>query len=81
MKGLAFEVDDKEFGGMAEHAVNDICQDPRMAPYEDRIRKNAILEKDYSQSFLIEPVEPWATIIHGDFWVNNIMFRHGKLNF
>lgn len=27
------------------------------------------------RTFKILPNEPWATITHGDFWVNNILFR------
>lgn len=47
-------------------------------------KKNfAIIESTFSnvlegKTYKCEPEEPWATITHGDFWVNNIMFHKDK---
>ena len=30
------------------------------------------------QQLTVSPSEPWATITHGDFWVNNIMFHQDE---
>ena len=58
----------------AQADVNDIAE---LKPYLDRVNKTIEygiqMNKDMSQ-----PEEPWATLVHNDFWVNNMMFRHDQ---
>lgn len=78
---IPFDVIDEEFEQMAENILDVLIRDPRIAPYKDRMRKSVIRGKDYVSVFKIDPVEPYVTINHGDFWVNNIMFHHGETKF
>lgn len=54
-----------------------MSQDPRSAKYLDRIQNAAQGLKDWKALLLADPVVPWMTVTHGDFWVNNIMFLEG----
>lgn len=49
-------------------------EDPVMCRHYD-IMKVALTE-DQNNMYFGTPPEPWATIVHSDFWVNNIMFRN-----
>lgn len=53
---------------------------PLFNPYSDRIE--ALSAARLKNVWNIEPVchEPWTTIIHGDFWTNNIMFHKDELD-
>ncbi|KAK9300138.1 hypothetical protein QLX08_007063 [Tetragonisca angustula] len=59
-----------------------IKKDPELNPYYERCERvlSELKPEDiWSDSFR----EPWTTIIHSDFWVNNMMFRRsekGKIN-
>ncbi|XP_017879753.1 uncharacterized protein LOC108624753 [Ceratina calcarata] len=62
---------------MFKVVLNTIQQDPEMSPhYErcDKILSGFTLEKLWAE----EVREPWSTIIHSDFWVNNIMFHRSE---
>ena len=52
-----------------------IISNPKIAIYGERLEK---FLKDYCTGFQSEmtPEGPWSTIIHGDFWINNIMYHH-----
>lgn len=74
MAEFPFEMSPDDFKKLVNHTIARIRQDPRICNYADRLRAT------YTnfQSFLdFEASEPWISIIHGDFWINNIMFRHG----
>lgn len=45
-------------------------------PYLDRV--NRTVEKFGAVNDDVKPHEPWGTLVHNDFWVNNMMFRHDK---
>lgn len=48
---------------------------PELQPYMDRVRKNIIESCPFGER---EIREPWTTIMHLDFWCNNIMITGGK---
>lgn len=76
-----FDMEDSEFKEIIDHTVELICQDSRIAKYEGRIKETYLESRNWKSFVEFEAVEPWVTINHGDFWVNNIMYRHGKLIF
>lgn len=59
--------------------VNLFKTNSRFQRYSDRIEAIAAQRKNVWD---VEPVchEPWATIVHGDFWTNNIMFHKDQLD-
>lgn len=69
----SFEFTNDDVKGMLDGMLKLICQDSRIADHEDRIR-DTLEQLDLNAT---ELVEPWVSITHDDFWVNNIMFRHG----
>lgn len=69
-----FEMSEDEFQEIVDHTMKLISQDPRICNYVDRIKSTFV----NLQTFLeYEAIEPWVSINHGDFWINNIMFCHG----
>jgi len=62
-----------QFEEMIEYSFNLIYSDPRIAKYVDRVKEKSKIRFDYLQNIVID--EPWSSIIHGDFWVNNIMYH------
>lgn len=51
-----------------------LCADPRLAQYEDRI--NQAFSRD--RKTVKQPNNIWMTFNHGDFWVNNMMFSYDE---
>ncbi|KAK2582860.1 hypothetical protein KPH14_008939 [Odynerus spinipes] len=51
-----------------------IKEDPITSVYHDRCEK-ILTDENLLESWFAQPEGPWATIIHSDFWVNNIMFH------
>ncbi|RLU16715.1 hypothetical protein DMN91_010783 [Ooceraea biroi] len=45
-------------------------------PYLDRIEKTV----EYGLRTTVTPQEPWATLVHSDFWVNNMLFKYDEFN-
>lgn len=56
--------------------VDKMMEDPDIAAHIDRCRTN--LETMLPKFRTAVSVEPWSTIIHTDFWVNNIMFHRSE---
>lgn len=56
-----------------------IRKDPEMSEYYDRL--NLAMSQDSDKLYFDPPTEPWSTIIHSDFWINNFLFRkeNGKV--
>ncbi|KAJ8675790.1 hypothetical protein QAD02_011576 [Eretmocerus hayati] len=50
-----------------------IRKDPKTSVYYDQCI--AAMSLDMKELWSEIPVEPWATIIHADFWINNFMFK------
>lgn len=72
-----FELSAEEFKQIMNHSMSGIAQDPRIRDYEHRIRATSEGFETWQSLMHEEVVEPWLSINHGDFWVNNMMFRHG----
>ncbi|KAL0104309.1 hypothetical protein PUN28_017202 [Cardiocondyla obscurior] len=63
---------------MVDKAHNDYKNISEARVYLDKIKKTI----DYGFKNDVRPKEPWATLVHNDFWVNNMMFKYddtGKL--
>lgn len=58
----------------AQADMNDI---PEMKPYMDRVNKT-VEHGIKANKHAGKAEEPWATLVHNDFWVNNMMFRHDQ---
>ena len=62
--------------------LDQIKKDPEISPYYERCEK-VLTGLKPGEIWLDSFQEPWTTIIHCDFWVNNVMFRRsekGKIN-
>jgi len=57
--------------------LNKMTEDPQIAVHIDRCRL-AFLDGIETGLWTAMPDEPWSTIIHADFWVNNIMFHRDE---
>ncbi|XP_032688799.1 uncharacterized protein LOC116852475 [Odontomachus brunneus] len=64
-----------EFKEIHTQLLDRIESDPDIRPYLDRCRVVLGVEDGAKEFFTAVPDEPWSTIIHSDFWVNNIMFH------
>ncbi|KAJ8675792.1 hypothetical protein QAD02_011578 [Eretmocerus hayati] len=75
MTSLPFETSESMFNEFVRNFMCSICTDLRIAKYKDRIRATIDACNGWQGFTNFKVVEPWITIIHGDFWVNNIMFN------
>ncbi|XP_031781532.1 uncharacterized protein LOC100679280 isoform X2 [Nasonia vitripennis] len=74
----AYDMPEEELDDVAKHTVELLCSDPGINKYEDRIRKSIMANKSVKALMAVEENEPWVSIVHGDGWVNNILFHHAK---
>lgn len=77
VNALPFYLDNSEFEDVMAHTFKLICSDPRTAEYEGRVKAAVDANKGWDSFKEIKAVEPWVSYTHGDFWVNNMMFRQG----
>ncbi|XP_014482365.1 PREDICTED: uncharacterized protein LOC106748410 [Dinoponera quadriceps] len=76
-KCLDFKV--KDFEDVHNVMLNKMQEDPDIAVHIDRCK--AVLDTAIDETnslFTATPDEPWSSIIHSDFWVNNIMFHRDE---
>lgn len=59
---------------MFKLVLEKIKEDPDMSPYYDRCH-DVLIGLGMDDLWADVPREPWATIIHSDFWVNNVLFH------
>jgi len=76
-RSKSLEIKTEEFEHFQENMLKKIAEDPQLAIYVDRC-KVAILDTFERGLWTLTPDEPWSTIIHSDFWVNNIMFHRDE---
>lgn len=68
---------DDGFGKITNRFREILCSDPRVARYEDYVKKSfsqgweGLMTRRSTDNI-------WTTFNHGDFWVNNIMYRHDE---
>lgn len=62
---------------MIQKSWSDLKDMEELKPYIDRINRTIeyIITYDKTRK---KAEEPWATLIHNDFWVNNMMFQHNE---
>ncbi|XP_001600876.1 uncharacterized protein LOC100116359 [Nasonia vitripennis] len=77
-KALKFP-DDNGFEECVNMFIRVMKQDPEIAVHSDFIEHIMPKASDPSHWFTVPP-EPWSTIVHSDFWVNNIMFRKNPIS-
>lgn len=65
-----------EFNSANDRMREILCSDPRVAIYEDRIKK--CFEFTWEDMLEATTNDEWSTFTHGDFWVNNILFHHDE---
>lgn len=78
LPGLKFIVSEAAIKGtvdMVEKAHNDYKSITEAKAYLDRIEKTIEHGFKYEN---VTPEEPWATLVHNDFWVNNVMFKYDE---
>lgn len=74
---LEFDVNEAAIKGttdMIQKAHNDYKSIREAEGYLDRIEKTI----EYGFAYNVTPEEPWATLVHNDFWVNNMMFQYDE---
>lgn len=71
-RSKCLKLNPEAFEGMKDSMVELLRQDSVMGKYIDKILP--LLEEN-TENWIGIPPEPWATIIHADFWVNNMMFH------
>ncbi|KAL6440756.1 hypothetical protein ACFW04_003300 [Cataglyphis niger] len=59
---------------MVQKAYKDYKNMKEAESYLDKIKKTL----EYAKSVTITPKEPWTTLVHNDFWVNNMLFKYDK---
>ncbi|XP_029170505.1 uncharacterized protein LOC114940149 [Nylanderia fulva] len=59
---------------MVQKAHNDYKSMKKAEPYLDRIQKTL----EYATRVTLTPREPWTTLVHNDFWVNNMLFKYDE---
>ncbi|XP_014230318.1 uncharacterized protein LOC106654804 [Trichogramma pretiosum] len=72
---LAFK-ENSEFEKTTVYFKNLFKMDPMLSEYRARLER--AMDMDPTVVWSSRPTEPWATIVHMDFWVNNIMFRRDE---
>lgn len=66
-----------DFDNMRDDMLKKIADDPEIGVHIDRC--SAVLNDSMRVAMWnILPDEPWSTIAHADFWVNNIMFHRDE---
>ncbi|XP_011871147.1 PREDICTED: uncharacterized protein LOC105563823 isoform X2 [Vollenhovia emeryi] len=68
------EAAEKGVVDMVEKAHNDYKSIKGAEAYLDRIERTI----EYGFKHDVTPEEPWATLVHNDFWVNNMMFKYDE---
>ncbi|KYN07305.1 PREDICTED: uncharacterized protein LOC108781148 isoform X2 [Cyphomyrmex costatus] len=71
------EIKTEDFEHFREDMLKRIAEDPELSVYVDRC-DTAIRDSFKYGFWTMTPDEPWSTIIHADFWVNNIMFHRDE---
>ncbi|XP_050454122.1 uncharacterized protein LOC126852884 [Cataglyphis hispanica] len=71
------KLETEDFAHMQSDILKRIAEDPEIAVHVDRC--NAAMTNSFKYGLWDAlPDEPWSTIIHSDFWVNNIMFHRDE---
>lgn len=74
---IANETTEKCLNDMIQKILLDLQNMEEIKPYMDSIKKSVEYCKEQTvKSKKVE--EPWGTMIHNDFWVNNMMFKHDE---
>lgn len=75
MEDIVNETTGKCVLDMIKKAQADLHEMEEAKPYLDRIDRTLEYSEQGNKN-AAKPEEPWATLVHNDFWVNNMMFRH-----
>jgi len=76
-RSKCLEFNTEEFEHFQEDMLKRIAGDSELSVYVDRCE--AAVRDSFTHGFWTKtPDEPWSTIIHADFWVNNIMFHRDE---
>lgn len=74
-KSIQLQTDD--FSQMREDMLKRIADDPEIGVHIDRCSVVMTESMEHGLWDML-PDEPWSTIVHSDFWVNNIMFHNDE---
>ncbi|XP_063994416.1 uncharacterized protein LOC135171764 isoform X3 [Diachasmimorpha longicaudata] len=80
MKAAAkvFDVESPEmWEKLFEEMLNDITSNPKLKRYHEVCRR--AFNQNMVENWKIVPSEPWSTIIHGNYWVKNMLFRSSRI--
>lgn len=74
---VANETTEKCVNDMMQKVIVDLQNMEEIKPFIDNIKKTIeYCKEQIEKSEKIE--EPWGTMIHNDFWVNNMLFKHDE---
>lgn len=74
---LEYTVDESakdSVSSMVTKAHNDYKNIKEAEPYLDKIEKTI----KHGLHTVVKPEEPWVTLVHNDFWVNNMLFKYDE---
>ncbi|KAJ4451122.1 hypothetical protein ANN_02562 [Periplaneta americana] len=76
-----FDIDEEEMRANTPKLLNSVKIVPECEMYVDRVLQaiNMGIQRQFGKS-LLPPCELYATIVHSDFWVNNMMFMYDPNN-
>lgn len=74
LEEIANEVTKECTMDMIKKAHGDYKNIKEAEPYLNRIEKTI----EYGSRATATPEEPWATLVHNDFWVNNMLFKYDE---
>lgn len=73
-RAKCLEISDHQgFDSVTQLFLRLMRDDPVMSPHYTRLE--VAMTQQTAVTWTAVPPEPWSTIVHADFWVNNIMFR------
>lgn len=73
IRSKCLDLKGESFDDVIKSFLETFQEDPEMSKHYDRIE--LAMTQESAKSWSIPPEEPWSTIVHADFWVNNIMFK------
>lgn len=72
-RSTCLKLQSEKFVEVIEYYKRIMRDDPEISQHYDKVL--AALSRDSEKLWMETPPEPWSTVIHADFWINNFMFH------